>query len=119
VPTPLRDGPQVSCAPPSDFGGEHRTEAVPPQPHGFMADIDLRSNRWGIRFPLGRGRSGALPVAAAGSRLGADPALSEENPMGVYVGLDVSLASVAICVIDEDGASCGRARRPAIRKPCA
>jgi hypothetical protein len=24
----------------TDLGGEHRAEAVPPKPHGFMADLD-------------------------------------------------------------------------------
>jgi hypothetical protein len=27
-------------APLPDLRGEHRTEPVPPQPHGFVADVD-------------------------------------------------------------------------------
>ena len=41
VPTPLWHGAEVFCPPASDLGVESWAEAVPPKPHGLVADIDL------------------------------------------------------------------------------
>ena len=40
VPAPMGIRPHVINALPADLGGEHRSEAVPPEPHSLVADID-------------------------------------------------------------------------------
>ena len=40
MPTPWGVDPHAIDALFADFGSEHRAEAVPPKPDGFMADID-------------------------------------------------------------------------------
>ncbi len=40
VPLPFRECPQLLDSLPSDLGGKHRAEPVPPISDGFMADID-------------------------------------------------------------------------------
>ena len=40
MPPPAGQGPHSRDPFAADLGGEHRAEAVPPEPHGFMADLD-------------------------------------------------------------------------------
>ena len=39
-PAPIPNAPHPAHPPSSDFGSEHRTEPIPPQPHRLMANID-------------------------------------------------------------------------------
>ena len=40
MPAPVGVGAHVLDPLPADLAGEHRAEAVPPEPHGLMADVD-------------------------------------------------------------------------------
>jgi hypothetical protein len=40
MPSPVSMSPHPTHPLPADLGGEHRTEPVPPQPHGLMANVD-------------------------------------------------------------------------------
>jgi hypothetical protein len=40
MPPPVGQGPHSVDPLAADLGGEHRAEAVPPEPHGLMADVD-------------------------------------------------------------------------------
>ena len=40
MPSPLRIASMLPNSPLPDLRGEHRTEPVPPEPHGLMADVD-------------------------------------------------------------------------------
>jgi hypothetical protein len=40
MPSPLAAAAHPVDPTPADLGGEHRAEPVPPEPNGFMADLD-------------------------------------------------------------------------------
>jgi hypothetical protein len=40
MPAPLRIGAHMRDASLKNLGGEHRAKPVPPEPHGFVADVD-------------------------------------------------------------------------------
>ncbi len=40
MPSPLPPGAHQIDAPAADFGGKHRAKSCPPEPHGFIADLD-------------------------------------------------------------------------------
>jgi len=40
VPLPVRVAPHAVNPLASDFRGENGTKTVPPEPHGFVADVD-------------------------------------------------------------------------------
>jgi len=57
VPTPLGNGSQSLLPAPPDFRREHRSEPIPPKPHGLVANVDTTLIKQVLDLPQRQGKA--------------------------------------------------------------
>jgi hypothetical protein len=67
----------------ADRRGEHRTEAVPPQPHGFVADIDPALEQQIFDLPQ---RKGIRTYIITASRITSGELLKQRKGLRIAAG---------------------------------